>query len=154
IVNDSPQEIYPNRFLAMAMVNLNMIDTIGSGIKRMFTKQRQRFFPMPDYDLSKTARVHVRIVGQILDPNYTGMLMHQADLSLLDVIALDKVQKEIPLAESEFRSLKSQNLIEGRRPNIYVSADVAKATDTIVDYLKKRGIDIEYCRKMVLELLE
>ena len=36
-MRDAPPEVYPNRFLAEAMVNLNMIDTIGSGIKRMFT---------------------------------------------------------------------------------------------------------------------
>ena len=39
------------------MVSLNMIDTIGSGIKRMFRYQRQRFFPMPDYDLKEPGRV-------------------------------------------------------------------------------------------------
>lgn len=41
------------------MVNLNMIDTIGSGIKRMFLNQRERFFPMPDYDLSELNRVRL-----------------------------------------------------------------------------------------------
>ena len=45
ILRDAPPEKYRNPFLAQAMVNLNMIDTIGSGIKRMFLKQRQRFFP-------------------------------------------------------------------------------------------------------------
>ena len=48
IRQDAPLEIYRNPFLAEAMVNLNMIDTQGGGIKRMFQKQRQRFFPMPD----------------------------------------------------------------------------------------------------------
>lgn len=153
ITRDAPLEVYTNPFLTRAMVNLNMIDTIGSGIKRAFTLQRKRNFPMPSYDLSEEGRIQVRVIGQILDPNYTRMLMSQAELPLLDVISLDKVQKGVPLSEDEFRSLKLKNLIEGRRPNIYVSADVAKATDTMVDYLKKRGIDIEYGRKMVLELL-
>jgi len=57
IRRDAPPEIYRNRFLAEAMVNLGMIDTIGSGIKRMFQKQRDRNFPMPDYDLSEAQRV-------------------------------------------------------------------------------------------------
>jgi ATP-dependent DNA helicase RecG len=48
IRSDAPPEVYRNPFLAQAMVNLNMIDTIGSGIKRMFTRQRERSFPMPD----------------------------------------------------------------------------------------------------------
>lgn len=153
VVRDSPQEYSANPLLAQAMVSLNMIDTIGSGIKRTFQIQRDRNFPMPTYDLSDPERVRVRLIGQILDPNYTRMLMSQTDLDLLDVIALDKVQKRVPVTDDEFRSLKSKKLIEGRRPNIYVSANVAKVTDTMVDYLKKRGIDRAYCRKMILDLL-
>lgn len=154
IVRDGPPEIYPNRFLAEAMVNLNMIDTIGSGIKRMFTRQRQRNFPMPDYDLGQPDRVKVRVIGEVIDDKYTRMLMARTDLDLLDVIALDKVQKGKPISEDEFRSLKGKNLIEGRRPNLIVSAAVAAATETVVDYLKKRGIDKAYGQKMVVELLE
>lgn len=44
IDQDAPQEYYRNRFLAEAMVNLNMIDTIGSGIKRMFLLQKKGYF--------------------------------------------------------------------------------------------------------------
>ncbi|MCZ2341282.1 MAG: putative DNA binding domain-containing protein [Bacteroidales bacterium] len=154
ITRDAPQEVHTNPFLTRAMVHLNMIDTIGSGIKRMFTKQRQRNFPMPDYDLGEAERVKVRVVGQVIDDKYTRMLMARTDLDLLDVIALDKVQKRVPLSEDEFQSLKSKNLIEGRRPNLSISADVAKATDTMVDYLKKRGVDKEYCQRMVMELLQ
>jgi ATP-dependent DNA helicase RecG len=43
ITQDAPPEIYRNPFLAQAMVNLNMIDTIGGGIKKMFETQRKRF---------------------------------------------------------------------------------------------------------------
>jgi len=154
LVRDRPPEVYPNRLLAEAMVKLNMIDTIGSGIKRMFTKQRERRFPMPDYDLSESGRVKVRIVGKVIDENYTRMLMSSMDLPLTDVIVLDKVQKGKPISEGEFRSLKAKKLIEGRRPNLTVSADVAAATETVVDYLKKRGIDKVYGKKIVEELLK
>ena len=154
VVRDSPQELSANPLLAQAMVNLNMIDTIGSGIKRTFRIQRDRNFPMPSYDLSDPKRVQVSLIGRILDPNYTRMLMSQTDLDLLDVIALDKVQKGLVLSDSEFKSVKSKKLIEGRRPKLIVSSGVAAATDTVVDYLNKRGIDKEYCQKMVVELLE
>lgn len=151
---DAPPEVYRNRFLAEAMVNLNLIDTIGSGIKRMFVTQRRRNFPMPDYDLTEPGRVKVRIIGKVIDEKYTQLLIAKADLSLLDVIALDKVQKGKELSAEEFKSLKSQKLVEGRRPNLFVSAVVAAATDTVVDYLKKRGIDKAYAQKMVVELLQ
>ena len=45
----TPQR-YRNPFLAQAMVNLDMIDTMGYGIRKMFLEQRRRFFPMPEYD--------------------------------------------------------------------------------------------------------
>lgn len=41
---DAPESRYRNPFLANAMVNLNLIDTIGSGIKRMFNIQRKNTF--------------------------------------------------------------------------------------------------------------
>jgi ATP-dependent DNA helicase RecG len=154
IRRDAPPEVYPNRFLAEAMVNLNMIDTIGSGIKRMFTKQRQRSFPMPDYDLGERNRVKVRIIGRVIDEKYTRMLMARTDLDLLDVIALDKVQKGKALSEEEFRSLKDKKLVEGRRPNLIVSAAVAAATETKAEYIKKRAFDKDHYKAMVIAYLK
>jgi ATP-dependent DNA helicase RecG len=154
IRRDAPPELYRNRFLAEAMVNLNMIDTIGSGIKRMFTKQRQRYFPMPDYDLSEPGRVKVRIIGKVLDEKYTRVLMNRSELVLLDVIALDKVQKGRPLTEEELRSLKGKRLIEGRRPNLFVSAVIAAATDTRADYIRKRAFDKTHYQRMIVAYLE
>jgi len=153
IRRDAPPEIYQNRFLAEAMVSLNMIDTIGSGIKRMFIRQRERSFPMPDYDLSEPKRVKVRIIGKILDERYTRMLMTRTDLDLMAVIALDKVQKGKRITDEEFKSLKKKKLIEGRRSNLLVSAKIAVATDTKVDYIKRRGIDKEYSKKLIMDYL-
>jgi ATP-dependent DNA helicase RecG len=149
IRSDAPAEFYRNRFLAEAMVNLNMIDTIGSGIKRMFRKQRDRNFPMPEYDLSEPGRVKVRIIGKVIDERYTRMLMQRTDLNLWDVIALDKVQKGKHITESEFKLLKKRRLIEGRRPNLFVSADVAAATETRADYMRKRPFEKQHYKKMV-----
>jgi len=69
------------------------------------------------------------------------------------VIALDKVQKGKPITEEEFKSLKKKKLIEGRRSNLFVSAKVAVVTDTKADYIKRRGIDKEYSKKLVLDYL-
>jgi len=41
ISRDALPELHRNRCLTEAMVNFNMIDTIGSGIKRMFKVQQQ-----------------------------------------------------------------------------------------------------------------
>jgi len=154
LTQDAPPDRYRNRFLANAMVNLNMIDTIGSGIRRMFQHQRERNFPLPDYDLGEPGRVSVRIIGKVIDPKYTRMLIRRKDLKLLDVIALDKVQKGRQITEDEFRSLKAKELIEGRRPHLYVSEKVAAETDTRADYIRKRSLDRDYFKKMIVTYLE
>lgn len=119
----------------------------------MFTKQRERYFPLPDYDLSEPNRVKVRIFGKVLNEHYTRVLIERTDLNLWDVIALDKVQKGKPLTTEEFSFLKKKKLIEGRRPNLYVSANIAAATDTKSDYIRKRAFDKQHYRKMVQEYL-
>lgn len=154
IKSDAPPEVYRNPFLAHAMVNLNMIDTIGSGIKRMFTLQRQRGFPMPDYELSDPNRVVVRLTGRVLDENYTQLLMRQTEIDLMDVIALDKVQKKRPLDEGPFKRLKALKLIEGRRPNIFVSAKIADVTGDRAAYIKNRAFDKGHYKEMIVAYLQ
>ncbi len=131
-----------------------MIDTIGSGIKRIFEVQKKRSFPMPDYDLSDPDEVKVVISNKVLDKRYTRMLMARADLDLWDVMALDKVQKGKRLADAEFRSLKAKKLVEGRRPNLFVSAEVAAVTDDKEAYIRNRAFDKDHYKKMIIAYLE
>lgn len=154
IQQDAPQEYYRNQFLADAMVNLNMIDTIGSGIKRMFITQKNRFFPMPDFDLSDPKKVAVKIAGRIWDENYTKLLITNTALDLKTVVLLDRVQKNLALNDEEIRFLKNQNLIEGRKPNLFVSAFVANKSGQKAEYIKQRGIDNDYCQKIITDYLE
>jgi ATP-dependent DNA helicase RecG len=94
------------------MVTLNMIDTIGSGIKRMFTIQRDKLFPMPDYDFADN-RVAMKITGKILDLEYAKVLAQLPSLSLSETILLDKVQKRQPLSSEEVNLLRRRKLIKG-----------------------------------------
>ncbi|NLN72471.1 MAG: transcriptional regulator [Thermoplasmatales archaeon] len=151
---DMPPDLYRNPFLARAMVELNMIDTIGSGIKRMFVKQRDRYFPMPDYDLTEAGLVRVTIPGRLINEKYTRMLIRRKDLTLMDVIALDKVQKGYSTTPEERKLLRDKKLIEGRHPHIFVSASVAAETDTRADYIKKRSFDKGHFKDMVVSYLK
>ena len=152
ITADAPESLYRNRFLADAMVNLDMIDTIGSGIKKLFSIQKAKFFPMPDYNLSEQ-KVTVRITGKVLDLNYARKLATVPDLSLVEIMALDKVSKRKALTESEIKMLRAKHLIEGRKPNFHISGKVAKATGEKSAYIKQRGIDDAYAREMILQYL-
>ena len=154
IRQDAPFEIYRNPFLAEAMVQLNMIDTQGGGIKRMFLKQIERFFPMPDYDLTSPERVVVRVQGSILDERYTQLLMDRSDLDIWTVILLDKVQKRIRISKGEHKKLKAVKLIEGRYPNLFVSRTVASITGLKAQHIRNRGLDRRYYQDMLLELIQ
>ena len=154
IEQDAPPERYRNPFLATAMFNLNMIDTVGGGIKKMFLLQRQRFFPMPDYDLSEPNKVTVKIIGKVIDENYTKLLISKTDLDLKTVICLDKVQKRIKLTQDEFKLLKTQKLVEGRYPNLFVSARIAAVTGDKSRYIKYRAFDDEHYKKMVIAFIK
>jgi ATP-dependent DNA helicase RecG len=151
---DAPQRYYPNRLLTEAMVNLNMIDTIGSGIRRMFVTQKRRFLPMPDYDLSQPEEVRMRLAGRVLDENYTKLLVRQTDLTLDEAILLDKVQKGVCIGKDEHASLKRAGLVEGRYPNLLVSAQVAAATGKKADYIRRRGQDDAHYERLVLDFLK
>jgi len=144
IRQDAPLEIYRNPFLAEAMVELNMIDTQGGGIKHMYEKQKTRFFPMPDYDLSEVERVKVSIPGVIKDEQYTRLLMERSDLRLEEVILLDRVQKRLPITHEEHTSLKKAGLVEGRYPSVIIAASVAKLTDRKARHIRDRGFDKKY----------
>lgn len=149
VKEDAPEEHYRNRFLASAMFNLKMVDTAGGGIKKIFNFQRERFFPMPDFDLSG-GKVKVTISGKILDMEYARLLARNKDLTLEDIMILDKVQKKLTLTEFEEKYLKGKKLIEGRKPNYYIGIKVAQKTGQKAAYSKNKAFDKSY----YLDLIE
>lgn len=153
IDTDTPPKYYRNKFLANAMVNLNMIDTIGSGIQRMFNIQRRKLFPLPTYDLSNDS-VKVEIFGKVLDINYAKILAKNIGLSLNDIILLDNVQKKKTIEIEVAKRLRKLGYIEGRYPNIYISAMVAEKTGAIGEYLDKKGLDNQYYEKLIMDYLK
>ncbi|WP_298143013.1 RNA-binding domain-containing protein [Flavobacterium sp.] len=149
VKEDAPEEHYRNRFLASAMFNLKMVDTAGGGIKKIFNFQRERFFPMPDYDFTG-GKVKVVISGKILDIEYARLLARNRDLTLEEIMMLDKVQKKLELTEFEEKYLKGKKLIEGRKPNYYIGIKVAQKTGQKAAYSKNKAFDKSY----YLDLIE
>lgn len=152
LLQDAPEARYRNPFLVNAMVNLNMMDTIGSGIKKMYQIQYNRFFPLPDYDLADD-KVRVKFTGKVLDQEYAKQLATVANLELHDIIALDKVQKGQPINENEAEMLRKKSLIEGRKNSYTITADVAKHTDQQAEYMQMRGLDDMHYQSLIIEYL-
>ena len=156
VKEDAPEEHYRNRFLATAMFNLKMVDTAGGGIRKMFNYQRERFFPMPEYDLSG-GKVKVTIIGKVLDMDFARVLARNPNLSLEQIIALDKVQKRKKLRDDEIKKLKDFGLIEGRKPNYIISAQVIASLsdgELKAQYIKHRKLEDEHYKKLIIEYLK
>ena len=154
ILGEKTPDRYRNQWLARAMVNLSMIDTMGYGIHTMFVEQRRRFFPLPDYSGSTREKVVLEIYGHTIDENYSKLLITNRDLPLSTVILLDRVQKQRPITIEAASMLKREKLIEGRKPNYYVASHIAEATKSKVDYIKKRGFDDQYYKNLVIAYLQ
>ncbi len=145
---------YRNPFLVQAMVELNMIDTMGYGIRDMYLGQARRYFPMPDYDLSEPGEVRMTLYGGVVDIAYSRLLIQKTDLPLADVLALDRVQKKLSIPDVAATRLRKAGLIEGRKPNYFVSAEIAAATASKADYIRTRAFDDEHYAKLLTEYLK
>lgn len=145
---------YRNKFLAAAMVELDMIDTAGFGIYEMFSKQRRRFLPLPDYEQSDASQVVLKIYGQAIDENYSQLLMERSDLPLEQVLWLDRVQKKQKVDAAHIAELRKAGLIEGRKPHWTISANIAAATKSQNEYILNRGFSDDHYKKLMLERLE
>ncbi len=145
---------YRNTFLCRAMVNLYMIDTNSMGIPMMYQIQKEKCFPLPTYDLNDPNRVKVTLYGKVLDKNYTQLLHANAELDLLTVFLLDKVQKKEVISKESYLKLKKQELVEGRYPHIYVSYEVANIVGQQTDYVKNKGLSNDVYKQIIINALE
>ncbi|KMT55987.1 RNA-binding domain-containing protein [Pseudomonas fildesensis] len=145
---------YRNPWLTQAMVSLNMIDTMGFGIRTMTLSQRSRYFPLPDYSKSEAQKVVLEIYGHVIDENYTRLLFEHQDLPLTTVMLLDRVQKKQAITDDAAALLRKQGLIEGRKPNYYTAAQIAHNTGTKSDYIRNRAFDDAHYKAMILDYLK
>lgn len=150
---DKTPRHYRNPFLVQAMSELNMIDTMGNGIYLLHKRQAARFLPMPDYDLSKAQTVKLTLYGNVVDIAYSRLLMEKTDLTLTDILALDRVQKQLPVPADMLRRLRKAGLIEGRKPHLHISAQVAQVTEDQAEYIKTRRQDDMFYQKLILDYL-
>ncbi len=152
---DEPQKFFRNDCLCQAMVHFNMIDTVSRGIKKMFTEQWQRRFPMPDYEIDNDRQqVAVRIYGTSIDERYTNMLKNNDSLTLWDCISLDAIQKGHRIDETVAQDMIQRGLIEGEAPNYRISLTVAKKTKQLSGYTRVVGLERDKIKHMVLQYIQ
>ena len=145
---------YRNQLLAEAMVKFNLIDTQTMGIRRAFRIQQEKYFPLPDYDLTTASQVSVIVYGKILDENYIKVLYDNPDLDLSTVYLIDQVQKHQRISKENVQYLRKLKLIEGKMPNIFISSSVAESIGEKGQYIKNKGFDDEKYKGWILNYLE
>ncbi len=150
--SNSPTVRYRNPHLANAMVNLNMIDTIGSGIIKIFKIQKERFFPLPDYSF-KNRQVEVQVYGKILNLAFAEKLASDRNLTLKEIFLLDRVAKGKSIEDKQVKELRKKKLIEGRKPNYMLSSSVAEIVGEKANYIKQRGFKDSHYKKMIVEFI-
>ncbi len=145
---------YRNRFLAQAMVQLRMVDTMGFGIREvMFKGQAESYRPLPFYEKEGPDHVVLHLPGRIIDENYSRLLLANPDLKLADIIALDRIQKKLSVPSEVVKTLRKRGWVEGHKPNIHISAAIAATTGQKVDYIRTRKQDDEHYKKLVTDYL-
>lgn len=150
-------ERMPNRYrnlqLVKAMREINMIDTMGYGIHRLYNWQMERYFPLPDYRYDARS-VEVTIYGHVVDLAYSSLLLFKrGDLKLDDVCLLDRVQKGLRIDARAVAHLRREGLVEGRVPHLHVSAKIAALTGQEASYMKSKERPGSYYRELLLEYI-
>ena len=155
LATNGPQRFFRNACLCKAMVHFNMIDTVSRGIKKMFTEQMERRFPMPDYEIDNEKKeVAVRIYGNAINERYTKLLKDNDNLTLHDCISLDAIQKGHRIDDEIAQDLFKRGLIEGEAPNYTISLGVAKASKQLPQYTKVRGLERDKIKHMILQYIQ
>lgn len=155
LATNGPQRFFRNACLCKAMVHFNMIDTVSRGIKKMFTEQMERRFPMPDYEIDNEKKeVAVRIYGNAINERYTKLLKDNNTLTLHDCISLDAIQKGHRIDDEIAQDLLKRGLIEGEAPNYTISLGVAKASKQLPGYTRVRGLERDKLKQMILQYIQ
>lgn len=137
------------------MKNLDMIETQGGGIRKLFNFQKERFFPMPDYNFNDN-KVKVTIIGKVLNDDFAKIMLKSPNLSLNEIITLDKVQKKQKINDEEYSHLKKLKLIEGRKNNAHLSLKLIEQTNNEAlkaQYITNRSFNDSYFKEMIIGYL-
>jgi ATP-dependent DNA helicase RecG len=99
---------------------------------------------MPTYDISDENHTEVTLHGELINENYSRQLKKHPELSLDDVIALDKIQKKLPVSETEIQHLRELKLVAGLASELQVAGNYVKISyqdykQMILDLITQNG---------------
>lgn len=143
---------YRNRLLAEAMADLHMIDSMGFGIRDIYAAQRERYLPMPDYEV-RSDSVRVRVFGRVMDEAYSRLLIANEDIQIADIVNLDRIQKGLPISPAALAHLRAMRYVEGRGKQIRISSKIAVLTEQKAEYIQMRAAEDSNLKRMILDYI-
>jgi len=75
---------------------------------------------MPTYDISDETHTKVTVYGELINENYTYQLYAHPELTIEDVITLDKVQKKQEISEEALNRLRLLKMVKGRSTSLEI----------------------------------
>ena len=154
IMGEKTPKRYRNTFLAKGMDNVKMIDSKGYGIHNLFARQKERYLPMPDYEGTDETHVVMHLPGNVIDVNYSLMLMENSAIDLTEAVLLDQVQKGKPLTAKAISMLGEKVLLEGRQPNFVVSKQLSQDIGRRIEYSKHKGLQQKSCESLIIDSIK
>ena len=106
------------------------------------------------HDLFNRQQVKVCVYGKVLDENYSQILFANPDLDLETVFLIDCVQKRIKIDREAIKHLRKLKVIEGKSPNIFLSASVSENIGEQSQYVKNKAFNDQYYRNLIVKYLE
>lgn len=60
----------------------------------------------------------------------------------------------MPISSEAIDMLRKKNLVEGRKPNVFVAKDIAQSTGKEVEYIHEKGFSDRNYRDMIMDALK
>lgn len=120
----------------------------------MFSRQKDRYLPMPDYTMGIEDGVLLTIPGNVIDIGYSIRLIQDTSIDLTTAVLLDRVQKHLPISSEATKRLRKERLIEGRKPHLIISKALAQSTGREAEYSKNKPFSDTFCCDLIIKALQ
>ena len=152
ILGEGPSYRYRNEHMVRVMNRIGMVETIGTGIQRVFRSQIERMFPLPEYDLSEE-HVRVTLYGRVIDREYREILMRNPNLKFRDILCLDRISKGEDVGGLDASGLVSAGLVHTTASGYALGPGTPRGGASVESTPGKRVSNSD-CRTAILEYLE
>ena len=152
-----------NRRIADACAKCGLVERSGQGANRMFEESIKEVKPRPDFTVTDDYQVEVTLHGEIQNPAFLGFLQkigseRLATFGTRDILVLDAVQREEPLAEDlkdRLPHLLDEGIIErigrGRGVRFILSRKFHSFLGQHGTYTRRKGLDRETNKALLMK---